>query len=463
MALLLRRNVAFASASGESAAGVPPAQTLRRVGAGSVSGYLECILESSLEHSWQMTLQAIIIRADGALAETEEIRRRAFAQVFSEAGFEWPCDREGFALTAKLGSGISRMTHYVRSIMRGKPETEDISLLIQAMHRRASKVFGELLSTAALEPRPGIRDLIIAARNDGLKLVLVSLLEPRDTECLLTTLLGDRGRCLFDLVVSGDKSGKGECDRLYADALSALDIDSKHCLVIEGGRRGALAAQASGFSVITTRSAFCRESPAFSEDSVFVDDLTKLLPASDRNPYDPLTAEDRADLLAAIYRLHANNCCGLTGLDWSDEMKVSDILKTKGTAVKTIEANATMRALAHKFRKEQVGAMLVLDDKGGLQGIISERDLARGVDEYGMDLPQMRVANLMTRSVVTCAPEDRVSVVASIMTQQRIRHLPVVVDGKVVGLISIGDVLKHRLDEIQLEANVLRDVARSRR
>lgn len=410
-----------------------------------------------------MTLQAIIIRADGALAETEDVRRRAFAQVFAEAGFDWPCDREGFALTAKLGSGEARMAHYVRSILRGKPETQDVSFLIQAMQRRASKIFGELLATSAIEPRPGIRDLIIAARADGLRLVLLSLLEQRDTERLLTTLFGDRGRTLFDCVISGDKSGKGECEPLYAEARDALGFDPKHSLVVECGRRGYLAAKASGFPVITTRSAFCRESPAFSEDAVFVDDLTSLLTARDRSPYDPFSADDRADLLAAIYRLHASNCSGLTGLDWSDEMKVSDILKAKGSAIKTIEANATMRALAHSFRKEQVGAMLVLDDKGALQGIISERDLARGIDEFGMDLPQMRVANLMTRSVVTCAPDDRVAAVANIMTQRRIRHLPVVVDGKVVGLISIGDVLKHRLDEVQLEASVLRDVARSRR
>ena len=75
----------------------------------------------------------------------------------------------------------------------------------------------------------------------------------------------------------------------------------------------------------------------------------------------------------------------------------------------------------------------------------------------------MRVADIMTRSVVTCAPEDRVAIVANVMTQRRIRHLPVVVNGAVVGLISIGDVLKHRLDEVQLEADVLRDVARARR
>lgn len=410
-----------------------------------------------------MTLQAIIIRADGALAETEDVRRRAFAQVFAEAGFDWSCDREGFALTAKLGSGEARMAHYVRSILRGKPETEDFSFLIRAMHRRASKIFGEMLSTTAIEPRPGVRDLLIEARADGIRLVLLSALDARDTGRLLVTVLGDRGRALFDVIVSGDQSSNGELEPLYAEVREALGCDPKHSLVIECGRRGYLAAHASGFPVITARSAFCRESPAFSDEAVFVDDLTSLLTARDRSPHDPLTAEDRADLLEAVHRLHAGNCSGLTGLDWSDEMKVSDILKAKGSAIKTIEANATMRALAHSFRKEQVGAMLVLDDKGGLQGIISERDLARGIDEFGVDLPQMRVANLMTRSVVTCAPDDRVAVVASIMTQRRIRHLPVVVDGKVVGLISIGDVLKHRLDEVQLEASVLRDVARSRR
>jgi CBS domain-containing protein len=144
-------------------------------------------------------------------------------------------------------------------------------------------------------------------------------------------------------------------------------------------------------------------------------------------------------------------------------MRVSDILKTKGSAVKTIEPNATLRALAPSFRTEAVGAMLVLDAGGKLQGIVSERDLARGIDEFGSGLAEMRVSDIMTRSVVTCAPEDRVAIVANVMTQRRIRHLPVVVDGAVVGLISIGDVLKHRLDEVQLEASVLRDVARVRR
>jgi CBS domain-containing protein/beta-phosphoglucomutase-like phosphatase (HAD superfamily) len=410
-----------------------------------------------------MTLQAIIIRAEGALAETEDVRRRAFAQVFSEAGFDWSCDREGFALTAKLGSAETRIAHYLRSFLRGRPETEDFSLLIQAMHRRASKIFSEMFATTSIEPRPGVRDLIVAARADGLRLVLVSLLERGDTERLLSAVLGQRGRELFDLIIAGGAGANTDCESLYSKARTEIGFDPRHSLVIEAGRRGAAAAKTAGFAVITTRSAFCRESPAFSDEVVVIEDLPSLIAARDRHRHDPFTAEDRADLLSALYRLHAGNCEGLTGLYWSDQMRVSDILKTKGSAVKTIEANATMRALAHRFRTESVGAMLVLDDTGGLQGIISERDLARGIDEFGTELPQMRVASLMTRSVVTCAPEDAVAAVASVMTQRRIRHLPVVVNGKVVGLVSIGDVLKYRLDEVELEASVLRDVARSRR
>jgi CBS domain-containing protein/beta-phosphoglucomutase-like phosphatase (HAD superfamily) len=409
-----------------------------------------------------MTLQAIIIRADGALAETEDVRRQAFAQVFSEAGLAWSCDRESFALTAKLGGTEMRIAHYVRAAIRGKPESNDLSLLIRAMRRRASKVFGEMLVSTAIEPRPGMRDLIVVARAEKIRLALVALLDEGNVGNLLATVLGSRGKEAFDLVVARGEGGVDACEMLYRDVRSALDADPRHCLVIEGWRAGTLAAKSMGFPVITTRSAFCPENHAFGGDAIVVEDLPSLLPAGDRRRHDHLTGEDRADLLSAIQRLHVGNCESLADLHWSDQMRVSDILKTKGSAVKTIESTATMRALAHSFRTEGVGAMLVLDNDGGLQGIVSERDLARGIDEFGMDLPLMRVSQLMTRSVVTCAPDDSLSTVANVMTQRRIRHVPVVVDGAVVGLISIGDVLKHRLDEVQLEANVLRDVARSR-
>ena len=114
-------------------------------------------------------------------------------------------------------------------------------------------------------------------------------------------------------------------------------------------------------------------------------------------------------------------------------MRVSDILKIKGSAVKTIEPAATIRAFAQGLRVEAVGAMVVQDKQGMLHGIITERDLARGLAEYGSDLPSMPVAALMTKAVITCAPEDSVATVAKVMTHRRIRHLPVVVNGQLSG------------------------------
>jgi len=410
-----------------------------------------------------MTLQVVIIRADGALAETEDVRWRAFAQAFAESDYAWPCDREAFALTTKMGSSEARMAHYVRALLRGRPETEDFTLLIRAMHRRASKIFGEMLASSRIEPRPGVRDLIVTARAEGFRLVLVSTLKRCHTEALLESVLGQRGRQVFDLVVADESGYGGDFERLYGDTRNKIGIDPTHCIVVEACNSGAQAAKAAEFPVLTTRSAFCKETPVFSTvGAVVVEDLTNLI-SPDHTILDPLTAEDRASLLSALQRLHSGNCKALADLDWSHSMRVSDILKAKGSAVKTIEPNATMRALAQSFRKECVGAMLVLDAEGKLEGIISERDLARGIDEFGTGLPEMRVSDLMTRNVVTCAPDDGVGMVASVMTQRRIRHLPVVVDRVVVGLISIGDVLKYRLDEVRLEASVLRDVARARR
>ena len=411
-----------------------------------------------------MTLQAIIIRAEGSLAETEDVRWKAFAQVFSEAGFDWSCDREGFALTAKFGSAETRMAHYVRGQLRGRRESEDFSLLIQAMHRRASNIFGDMLAGTAIEPRPGIRELIVAAKAEDLRLVLVSLLDKDDVASLMATVFGERGRELFDTVLTHPDGGSDACKKLYQETKDTLGLGLDHCVVIEAGRAGAEAAREIGFPVLTTRSAFCPESVVSRSGALVIEDLTRLLPARDpRRRHDPLSADERSELLTTLQRLHAGNCECLVDQDWSDHMRVSDILKAKGSAVKTIDLNATMRSFAHSLKTEIVGAMLVIDASGALQGIISERDLASGIDEYGPDLPQMRVANLMTRSVVTCAPEDSLATVANIMTERRIRHLPVMVSGAVVGLISIGDVLKHRLDEVQLEANVLRDVALVRR
>jgi len=143
-------------------------------------------------------------------------------------------------------------------------------------------------------------------------------------------------------------------------------------------------------------------------------------------------------------------------------MNVADILRTKGAAVKTVSAGASALVVAQRLRRERIGAMIVTNDGSSIEGIISERDLAYGLATYAGNLPNVAVSELMTKEVITCSPRDSVSEVAKVMTQRRIRHLPVKDGHQLVGIITIGDVLKHRLDEMQLEANVLRDYAIAR-
>ena len=144
-------------------------------------------------------------------------------------------------------------------------------------------------------------------------------------------------------------------------------------------------------------------------------------------------------------------------------MNVADILRTKGAAVTTVSAGASALVVAQRLRGQRIGAMIVSDDGHSIEGIISERDLAYGLAKYADDLPNVSVSELMTTDVITCSPRDSVSEIAKVMTQRRIRHLPVKDGDQLVGIITIGDVLKHRLDEMQLEANVLRDYAIARR
>ena len=140
-------------------------------------------------------------------------------------------------------------------------------------------------------------------------------------------------------------------------------------------------------------------------------------------------------------------------------MKVAEILKQKGQDVISVRPTESIETFAHRLRMARIGAMVVLGEDGKMAGIISERDVVHGIAEHGARALQMTVADLMTQRVVTCSPEDNIARIARIMTENRIRHLPVAEGGKLVGVVSVGDVVKNRLEEMSLEASVLRDIA----
>ena len=144
-------------------------------------------------------------------------------------------------------------------------------------------------------------------------------------------------------------------------------------------------------------------------------------------------------------------------------MKVRDMLATKGDQVATIRPDATIETALHRLKLERVGALVVSEDGHTVAGIISERDIVRGLPDHGGALLEMKVSEIMTLSVKTCGLNASVQEIMVEMTRSRFRHMPVVSDGKLCGIISIGDVVKNRLEELETETHVLRDyiVARS--
>ncbi len=142
-------------------------------------------------------------------------------------------------------------------------------------------------------------------------------------------------------------------------------------------------------------------------------------------------------------------------------MKVESILRSKGTDVVTTGPDATMATVIGTFKREGIGAMVVTADGRHVLGLISETDIISGLAEHGARLLHLTVADLMHGGVAMCAPDDSLVWVMARMTHRRVRHLPVARDGALCGIVSIGDVVKSLLHDLQLETNVLRDVYRA--
>ncbi len=137
-------------------------------------------------------------------------------------------------------------------------------------------------------------------------------------------------------------------------------------------------------------------------------------------------------------------------------MTVARILKTKKSVVSTVSPEIRVADVVAALEEEDVGALVVSIDGERIDGIISERDVVRGLLRFGPDVLQHSVKDLMTESVVTCREHDPVSGVMALMDDQKIRHVPVVDNGRLVGIVSIRDIVKLRLDEVQAEADAMR-------
>ena len=142
-------------------------------------------------------------------------------------------------------------------------------------------------------------------------------------------------------------------------------------------------------------------------------------------------------------------------------MNVKAILAAKGGDIISIEPTADLTAAARLLGARRVGAVLIRGAGGRLAGILSERDIVRAISEHGAAALVMPVGQVMTRNVATCGEDDSIASIMERMTGGKFRHMPVLSKGELIGLVSIGDVVKQRVEEIEQESEAMRDYIRT--
>jgi CBS domain-containing protein len=136
-------------------------------------------------------------------------------------------------------------------------------------------------------------------------------------------------------------------------------------------------------------------------------------------------------------------------------MRISDVIRAKGNAVVTVPPDMDVRALLAVLAEHRIGAVVVSTDGASVDGIVSERDIVRALADRGATVISEPVSEIMTSEVQTCTPETPVVELMSVMTHGRFRHVPVVVDDRLVAIVSIGDIVKNRVGELEIERDSL--------
>jgi CBS domain-containing protein len=149
------------------------------------------------------------------------------------------------------------------------------------------------------------------------------------------------------------------------------------------------------------------------------------------------------------------------GFDEGGAMNVDAILRAKGTAVETVRPDSTVTMAAQRMAALRIGCLVVTDGSRPVTGLCTERDIVRAFAHHGADAALLRVRDIMSTGAPQCTPHDDIGSLMRTMTNRRFRHVPVVSGRSLVGIVSIGDVVKQRLQELEFETSVLRDAYRA--
>lgn len=391
-----------------------------------------------------MTLSAIILRLEGVFALTGDVYHAAMNEAFSEAGFAHRISRAAFAETFGHDVGRDVFLAYASRHLYPRKQTSDLRTLFEVTFKHLRQIAQIQLAQSQTPAAPGAVDLLRAAREQGVQTILVTALSPSACDHLISNAAGHDAKALFSRIIHQDL-------RVPSEAfLHAKAVVSGPAIVLESSSPGLAAAEAAGLASVGVVGE-CVLANGIHGARAVVEKLPDLIDDLGLQHGQP----SGRDLLMALDAIVQTDIVIGSKMKIID-LQVRDVLRDKGDAVKSVNPTDTVQFLAQRLHLEKVGAMVVIGDTGALEGIVSERDIARGLATHGPRVVDLPVAEVMTRAVITCALSDSIYNVAKVMTARRIRHLPVAQGDKLVGLISIGDVLNRRLEEVRYEASVLR-------
>lgn len=220
--------------------------------------------------------RAVIFDVDGTLAETEEAHRKAFNRAFAAAGVAWHWDRELYRKLLAVTGGKERIRHYIEDFAAEGAPADGLDAFIKRLHATKTEAYADIVTGGDLELRPGVRELIDAARNRGYRLAIATTTTPANIDALFSATLGDAGHDLFEVICAGDSvPNKKPAPDVYLKTLEQLDLPAASCVAIEDSRNGLLAAVAAGIRTIVTPGIYTG-GEVFDEAALVVDNLAAL-------------------------------------------------------------------------------------------------------------------------------------------------------------------------------------------
>ena len=204
-----------------------------------------------------MVLSALIFDVDGTLAETEEVHRRAFNEIFSERGFDWHWSWEKYAQLLKVTGGVERITHFLRTDHAGLFSDEWVATEVPDMHRAKTQRYGDLLAGGGVTLRPGIERLCIEARDQGVTLAIATTTSPGNVAALIDHSPDTVAMDWFDVIGAGNIiAQKKPAPDIYDWTLERLGLLAADCVALEDSKNGLASAMAAGVAAVVTYSSY---------------------------------------------------------------------------------------------------------------------------------------------------------------------------------------------------------------